>query len=156
MFIGNMRVQLELSYNTPYNVNITQHSTCQQLIRTVIFELNFSKLHESYSTACQNVILADKCGDPMEVTSALAVGYIDPALEGQSITFICPRGQILNGANSSTCMENGEWEPDPREIECTGSTVTTGTPLTIGTCMYMSRDVCTYNASMPECLVYFT
>jgi hypothetical protein len=70
----------------------------------------------------------------MELISALAVGYVDPALEGQTIMFICPRGQILNGSNTATCMGNGEWEPDPREIECTGSTVTTGTSLTIGTC----------------------
>jgi hypothetical protein len=70
----------------------------------------------------------------MELTNALAVGYIDPAQEGQSITFICPRGQTLNGANSSTCMGNGEWELDPGEIECTGSIVTTGTSLTIGAC----------------------
>jgi hypothetical protein len=56
----------------------------------------------------------------MELTNALAVGYVDPALEGQAIMFICPRGQILNGSNSATCMGNGEWEPDPREVECTG------------------------------------
>jgi hypothetical protein len=56
----------------------------------------------------------------MELTNALAVGYVDPALEGQTIMFICPHGQTLNGANSSTCMGNGEWEQDPREVECTG------------------------------------
>ena len=35
--------------------------------------------------------------------------------------FICPHGQILNGSNSSTCMGKGGWEPDPRDVECTGS-----------------------------------
>jgi hypothetical protein len=40
---GNMRVQLTLLYNTVYNVNVTQHSTCRLLIRTPVFELNFSK-----------------------------------------------------------------------------------------------------------------
>ena len=65
-------------------------------------------------------LLADKCSDPMELTNALAVGYDDSAREGQTITFICPRGQILNGLNSSTCMGNGEWEPDPGEVECAG------------------------------------
>jgi hypothetical protein len=69
----------------------------------------------------------DKCGDPMELTNALAVGYADPALEGQLITFTCLPGQILNGSNSFTCMGNGEWEPDPREVECTGGMGTTGT-----------------------------
>ena len=55
----------------------------------------------------------------MELTNALALDYVDPALEGQNITFVCPTGQILNGSNSSMCMGNGEWEPDPREVECT-------------------------------------
>ena len=59
------------------------------------------------------------------VTNALAEGYVDPALEGQTVMFICPHGQILNGSNSSTCMGNGEWEPDPRDVECTGSMRTT-------------------------------
>jgi hypothetical protein len=63
----------------------------------------------------------------MELTNALAVDYVDPALEGQTIMFICPRGQTLNGSNSSTCMGNGKWEPDPREVECTGGMGTTGT-----------------------------
>ena len=61
----------------------------------------------------------------MELTNALAEGYVDPALEGQTVTFICPRGLTLNGSNSSMCMENGEWEPDPRKVECTGRPVTT-------------------------------
>jgi hypothetical protein len=56
----------------------------------------------------------------MELTNALAVGYEDPALEGQTITFFCPPGQTLNGSNSATCMGNGEWEQDPREVECIG------------------------------------
>ena len=43
MLTGNMRVQLVLSYNTQYNVSVTQHSTCQQLIRTTFLLLNYSK-----------------------------------------------------------------------------------------------------------------
>jgi hypothetical protein len=57
----------------------------------------------------------------MELTNTLAVDYLDPALEGQAIIFICPLGQTLNGSNSSTCMGNGEWEPDPGEVECIGT-----------------------------------
>ena len=56
----------------------------------------------------------------MELTNALAVDYEDPALEGQNITFTCASSLTLSGPNISTCMENGEWEPDPREVECTG------------------------------------
>ena len=54
----------------------------------------------------------------MELTNARAVGYVDPALEGQNITFTCAPGQTLSGSNSSTCMGNGKWEPDPRDVEC--------------------------------------
>ena len=81
----------------------------------------------------------------MALTNALAVGYEDPALEGQNITFTCASNQILIGPNTSTCMENGEWEPDPREVACTGTPVTTTTSLvtTIGTC----------NASISELII---
>ena len=54
------------------------------------------------------------------------VGYEDPALEGEVITFTCPYGLILSGPNSSTCMGNVEWEPDPNEANCTDGLVTTG------------------------------
>ena len=30
----------------------------------------------------------------------------------------CPPEQILIGPVSITCMENGEWEPDPRNAVC--------------------------------------
>ena len=63
----------------------------------------------------------------MELTSVLAVDYIDPALEGQIIIikYACSPGQILNGSNTSTCMGNGEWEPDPGEARCNGGFITT-------------------------------
>ena len=41
-------------------------------------------------------------------------------LEGQSITYTCPNGYILTGPNASVCMGNGEWEPDPGQVECIG------------------------------------
>ena len=62
----------------------------------------------------------------MELTNAIVMGYTDPALEGQNIIFACPPFQTLNGSNSSTCMGNGEWEPDPRDVECTDGMRTTG------------------------------
>ena len=43
MLTGNMRAHLMLSYNTLYNVSVTQHSTCQQLIQTKFLLLNYSK-----------------------------------------------------------------------------------------------------------------
>ena len=43
-----------------------------------------------------------------------------PAREGTNITFNCSSGLELVGPNTSTCMGNGKWEPDPKEVECRG------------------------------------
>ena len=43
--------------------------------------------------------------------------------------FTCPTGSILSGPNSSTCMRNGKWEPDPREVNCTDGLVTASTTM---------------------------
>ena len=45
---------------------------------------------------------------------------MDPALEGAVLSFDCPPQHVLIGPNTTTCMGNGEWEPDPREVECKG------------------------------------
>ena len=44
----------------------------------------------------------------------------NPTLEGANITFTCDSGLTLVGPNSSVCFSNGQWEPDPREVECIG------------------------------------
>ena len=75
----------------------------------------------------------------MELTNALAVGYVEPALKGHTITFSRPPGQTLNGSNSSTCMENGEWEPNPGEVDCIGEMGTTSSmsALSINIILYL-------------------
>ena len=47
-------------------------------------------------------------------------GYIDPAVEGTTVTFDCPPGLVVDGINSSICMENGKWEPALFGIRCLG------------------------------------
>ena len=42
------------------------------------------------------------------------------ATEGTTVTFSCPPQYVLIGPNTTTCMGNGEWKPDPREVECKG------------------------------------
>ena len=63
-----------------------------------------------------------KCYNPERVitTDVIIEGFEDPALEGENITFSCRNGLMLIGPNSAMCMRNGEWEPDPRETNCTG------------------------------------
>ena len=51
----------------------------------------------------------------------IVFGYTDPAVEGTTVTFHCPPGLVLDGTNSSTSMENGEWERALFEISCLGT-----------------------------------
>ena len=63
------------------------------------------------------------CEDPASQVdvSTMIIGYRNPAVEGTNVTFSCPRGLVLTGPNTSTCMRNGEWEPNPGEVKCLGS-----------------------------------
>ena len=66
---------------------------------------------------------AVKCGALTGVVGAsVQVAFDDrqPALEGTTVSFSCPPGLVLAGPNTTTCMENGEWEPDPTNIKCKG------------------------------------
>ena len=46
-----------------------------------------------------------------------------PPMKGQLITYIilCPPGFIQTGPNASVCTGNGEWEPDPIQMNCRGN-----------------------------------
>ena len=52
--------------------------------------------------------------------SISVLGYSHPAIVGASVNFTCPHKHLLIGPHSATCMENGEWEPDPVQVECKG------------------------------------
>ena len=41
-----------------------------------------------------------------------------PVMEGINVSFRCRSEFKLSGPNLSTCGSNGEWEPDPSEVEC--------------------------------------
>ena len=41
-------------------------------------------------------------------------------LEGSNVMLNCPPGYLHIGPNTSTCVRNGEWVPEPREVECYG------------------------------------
>lgn len=47
-------------------------------------------------------------------------GYRDPALVGTNLSFSCLPGSIFSGPNSSTCTEEGLWDPDPSGVVCEG------------------------------------
>ena len=63
------------------------------------------------------------CGNlTSQIDSSIKVlGYVYPPVRGSSVLLVCSScGFELTGPNVSTCMENGEWEPDPGEVECKG------------------------------------
>ena len=79
-------------------------------------------VHKYYETINYHMHAA-KCGYPLVADTSLRItGYHNPALEGATLTFSCPPGKILTGPNTTTCMENGEWEPDPtvEAMKCVG------------------------------------
>ena len=57
---------------------------------------------------CQNPALL---GDE----SITIIGFRKPAIRGADVALTCIPGLMLLDPNSSTCMGDGEWEPDPRE-----------------------------------------
>jgi hypothetical protein len=67
--------------------------------------------------------MADKCDSPtLRDESVIISGIIEgPILGGSTIAYSCSIGQTLTGFNSSTCMDNGHWEPDPMDTSCTGN-----------------------------------
>ena len=55
------------------------------------------------------------------VNSSIRIsGLPTSTAEGTNVIFTCPPGLVLSGPNVSTCIENGEWEPDPQELTCKG------------------------------------
>ena len=62
------------------------------------------------------------CGYPLsyDPDNVIVIDYVAPAMEGTTVTFECPPRYGLIGPNGTTCMRNGEWKPDPSEVECRG------------------------------------
>ena len=55
-----------------------------------------------------------------KLQSEVTFNSINPALEGSVANITCPPGMALNGPSTAICMENGEWEPGPRDVKCIG------------------------------------
>ena len=83
-------------------------------------------LHGLYNIDCiidfYDIIIG-KCkypvpGDDMATFLSHTEG---PLIEGSNITYNCSPGLKVIESNMSTCMNNGQWEPDPMDITCTGN-----------------------------------
>ena len=118
--------QITVLYNFHYNVSVK--ASCGQRSVSTVFDIYygelfaFSILTVVFNTIGKNlcIIITAMCGYPLEkrINSVTVIGSINPALVGTSIMLQCPPEQTLIGPVSTTCMENGEWEPDPRNAVC--------------------------------------
>ena len=85
---------------------------------------------DQYRYSCWEIynlikINTGECGYPTlgdEAVTILSHMHTDgPWLEGSTISYSCPSGLKIAGTNTSTCMDNGQWEPDPSDITCAGN-----------------------------------
>ena len=69
---------------------------------------------------CLCLASANQCQNPEGLVhkSIIITGDTKAATSGRNVTLSCTMGEVLSGPRLSTCMGNGEWEPDPREAFC--------------------------------------
>ena len=144
---SSRRWQIAYSNFGCYNMGNYQRTHIQMHIRTFTHNIiiictykqnyihNYTCMHTlhthatiAFSTTI-TLLPAAKCGDLPNQTldqeevvgSVSAIGrYSNLTIEGATVDFLCPPGWVLIGSNSSTCMGNGEWEPNPmaRTVRC--------------------------------------
>ena len=130
---NNTFVQMEVRYNTMYNVNIVAYSYHADRSRaSTAVTLKYGKRkfvdYQFWSNECNIYsrtlfFSTAKCDYPITYRIFIS-GYYPPMIEGSRIMLSCPFRYSLKGSNTSTCMGNGEWEPDPRKAECKGINTT--------------------------------
>ena len=85
-----------------------------------------------YCYALNFISILAKCGHlGIDRNDLLTItGYREPALAGANVSFDCLPGSIFAGPTSSSCTEDGLWDPDPRRVVCQGeSTIINALPL---------------------------
>ena len=77
----------------------------------------------SYTVACEHPVFNKSVGSSLYVLNFLNELAVRV---GTTVSFNCSEpGQVLVGLNTATCMENGEWVPDPSllQMNCKGSDI---------------------------------
>ena len=59
---------------------------------------------------CEHPLLSQSMGSSLYI-----LGYSEPAVVGT--TNCSEPGEVLTGPNSATCMENGQWVPEPSQLQ---------------------------------------
>ena len=127
-FTTNTSIELIVPYNSPHNLSVNW-SLCDQDGTPAVIDLNIGgfksllQYFHAYYNILSPIVKCDNLTHLLDDSLIYTNGYHYPALEGTNVTFSCPAEQVLTGPDSSSCMENGEWEPDPRDVECKGDIV---------------------------------
>ena len=112
-------VRLSLPYEKLYNISI-RASLCGRN-RTTSSECRYGisdTLNQYYCTVTVHMHTV-RCYNPVVSNGNIIISdYGDPPIEGTIITLSCLHGLILTGSNTSTCMGNGDWEPDLKRMQC--------------------------------------
>ena len=66
------------------------------------------------------------------------------------MTFGCPHGLVLNGPNATTCMGNGEWEPDFEDVKCLGDQEHT---ITLYRLILLMPNICAFTSQTANIIV---
>ena len=105
---------LELKNTENFGLRTGLHNN---IIIIMCYQQLFFSLHNYLTVICSHPF-QDRVS--VDNDSVIIESYMDPSLEGAVLSFDCAPQHVLIGPNTTTCMGNGEWEPDPREVECKG------------------------------------
>ena len=62
------------------------------------------------------------CGDPDPPVNGSFGGDITSTVEGSEITYQCDDGLAPEGTMTAVCGQDGEWRPNPGDVECRSTT----------------------------------
>ena len=87
------------------------------LIVAVLMYTMYRSAHAHSTTVTATVAMCDSLKGQLD--DSVIISSTDPAVEGTTVIvmFHCPTGSL---SFSSTCMKNGEWEPAPNKMNCSG------------------------------------
>ena len=112
-----------------------------------------------------------KCEDPSRnirgnVIKFAGYSHSDPAVEGTTVMLKCSLPEmILTGPSMITCADNGQWQPDPRQLMCRSKSNTSRSNscvkvvISVGTCgnPSVNSDVISwrYNSTSQAAMILF-
>ena len=118
-FNGNLHdiVQLTLSYNTNYTLQVETAVLCRKNVTTSII-LHFGEKLDTHDIVTFLIFFVMinfsihkvNCGSPLQSNDSIleVTGYRGPpTIEGTIVNFFCSSGLVLNGNKSSKCLRNG-------------------------------------------------